>query len=500
MPSEQSELIDRVLGGLYGLTSIEDIGAAGAEVVYISQVPSGSDDALATAAEAVLSVAPPDDAGAATADRYDWQAAMAAADGLGLYLNALDGGRLRDGEDARIVCEHHEDWAVVRGADAELVSAKHREPSKGAFSTLNQLADAGGLAHLFGRWHVLSELPSCRLVTTAGLAPGQAQSLEKASVFLQDRRLAGHDLLAGSEHEQVIKDFARALQQHPDHLPDSWPPSGADGSQLPGPVQYAQVSRFLSVLTIEHGQPSRRHVGYAAPGMFCDPVLNGLGLQGVSPVPPWEAVLGLFRVRMRARGPVSRGALPAVLSYRPAMGAALAGADERDLALRIVTVADIDVALRAAFADPGGYRPLAPITRLTRIAVKMTAGGCADNSIERAEQLRLDYQRHWRERVSGDPAARAAQERLRRSLLRISDQATSDITATAEGAWGAVLWRELQARVEVMPMGSWPDDLDVDLRLGGVCDLANRCQVWFSSGFDVNAELARLRALGGTTS
>jgi hypothetical protein len=89
---------------------------------------------------------------------------------------------------------------------------------------------------------------------------------------------------------------------------------------------------------------------------------------------------------------------------------------------------------------------------------------------------------------------------LRRSLLRISDQATSDITATAEGAWGAVLWRELQARVEVMPMGSWPDDLDVDLRLGGVCDLANRCQVWFSSGFDVNAELARLRALGGTTS
>ena len=53
---------------------------------------------------------------------------MATADGLGLYLSALDGGRLRDGVDARIVCEHHEDWAVIRGDDAELVSANHRDP------------------------------------------------------------------------------------------------------------------------------------------------------------------------------------------------------------------------------------------------------------------------------------------------------------------------------------------------------------------------------------
>jgi hypothetical protein len=165
-----------------------------------------------------------------------------------------------------------------------------------------------------------------------------------------------------------------------------------------------------------------------------------------------------------------------------------------------VTVADIGVALRAGLANPDGYRPLAPIARLTRIAVKMTAGECADNSIERAEQLRLDYQRYWRARVSDDPAARAAQERLRRSLLRISDQATSDVRATAEGAWGAALWRELQGRVEGMPTGSWPDDLDADLRLGGICDLANRCQVWFSSSFDIDAELARLRALNGAAS
>lgn len=163
-------------------------------------------------------------------------------------------------------------------------------------------------------------------------------------------------------------------------------------------------------------------------------------------------------------------------------------------------MADIDVALRAAFASPAGYRPLAPIVRLTRIAIKMAAGGCADNSIERAEQLRLDYQRYWRARVSGDPAARAAQEQLRRSLLRVSDRAANEVIAAAEGDWGAALWQELQARVDGMPAGSWPDDLDAELRLGGICDLAARCQVWFSTSFNVDAELARLRALDGTAS
>ena len=84
----------------------------------------------------------------------------------------------------------------------------------------------------------------------------------------------------------------------------------------------------------------------------------------------------------------------------------------------------------------------------------MAAGCCTDNSIERAEQLRLDYQRYWRGRVSGDPAARAVQERLRRALLRISDQATAAVISPTGAAWGADLWRELQARVEAMPGGS----------------------------------------------
>jgi hypothetical protein len=465
---------------------------------YVSWVPSGAGEQAATAAQVVLATTPADDAGASTADRYDWQAAMAAADGLALYLNALGDGKSRVGDDARIVCEHHEDWVVVRGDDAELVSAKHREPGYGVFTTAGQLAGDGGLAHLFGRWHALGEGPSCRLVTTAGLAPGPAQDLEKAATYLRELRLAGQDPPpADSDHEPAISGLARALRQHPTELPRSWQ-AAAGGSATAAGEQHAQVSRFLAALCIEHGKPSRAHVGHAAPSMYCAPVLDRLGHDAGPAVAVWEAVLALFRARMRAAGPTSRGALPTVLSYRPgALPPRTVG--ERALAGRIVTVSDIDVAVRAALAHPRGYLPLAPVPRFTRLAVKMVAGCCTDNSIERAEQLRLDSQRYWRARISGDPTARTSQERLRRELLRISDQATAAVSPMPGAEWGAALWQEIQARIESMPSGAWPDDLDPGLRLGGICDLGNRCQVWFSDRFDVDAAIARLRAQQAVT-
>jgi hypothetical protein len=457
-------------------------------------VSSGVSDQAATAAQVVLATTPADNAGAETADRYDWQAAMAAADGLALYHDALAGGKLRAGDDGRIICEHHEDWVVVRGDEAELVSAKHREPGYGVFTTAGQLADAGGLAHLFGRWHALGERPSCRLVTTAGLAPGPAQSLEKAAAYLQDLRLAGQDPLpADGDHEPAISGFARALRQHPHDLLSSWQAPGGDSAQAVRD-QAVQVCRFLAGLCIEHGKPSRPMSGTRPP-----PCTAGRSW------PAWVMMTRLLRWRSGklsivcsgpACGPPGRppgGALPAVLAYHP--GTLPPGtAGERGLAARIVTVTDIDVAVRAALAHPRGYLPLPPAPRVTRLAVKMAAGCCTDNSIERAEQLRLDSQRYWRSRVSGDPTARTSQERLRRELLRISDQVTAAVSSMPGAAWGADLWRELQARVEAMPGGGWPEDLDLGLRLGGICDLGNRCQVWFSDRFDIDAAIVRLRA------
>jgi len=441
----------------------------------------------------VLSTEPSDDAGADTADRYEWQAAMAAADGLALYLDAIEDGSRRAGDDSGIICEHHEDWVVVRSDEAELVSAKHRDPSVAVFTTIAQLLGDGGLAHLFGRWHAMSELPYCRLVTTAGLGRGPAQELSETAQALRNLAEGGQMLLASDDHEKVIVQFAKGLQQHAEgFLPDSWRAAIAAGAADPADGNLELTGRFLSMLRIDEGKPSRTYISHAAPNMYCGPILGVLGHDVLMASSVWEAVLALFRVRMRAAGPMPRGALPHVQAGQPRLtSAALA---ERALAARTVTMSDIELTVRKAIANQAGYRPLVPPPRVTRLGIKMDEGLCTDNSIERAEQLRSDYRAYWRDRGSGDPLARPAQRRLRQALLRISDDSTAAITGPGKSLRGADLWREIQTRVEAMPAGEWSEDLDAELRLGGICDLTARCQVWFSQRFDVEARISAVRA------
>jgi hypothetical protein len=461
-------------------------------------VSSGPGEDASFAAEAVLAVSPPDDAGAETADRYEWQATMAAADGLALYFDAMQDGQLAGADNTRIVCEHHEDWVVVRADYAELVSAKHRETAYGVFSTIRQLLDDGGLAHLFERWHAMRELPGCRLVTTAGLAPGRAQELESAAGALRALRDAGQMLLIGGEHDKIVAQFAEALQKHArDKLPASWQSAMEVGETTPTAAQRDQVGRFLSVLSIDHGKPSRAYATHAAPTLYCEPVLRLLGKDAAYAVPVWEAVLSLFRVRMRAAGPTRRGGLPVLLACEPGV-LSEAVLNDRAVGGRIVTLGDIGTAVRNGLANRRGYLPVPPIPRVTRIGAKMERGLCADTSIERAELLRRDYQQYWRDRGSGDPLAGLTEARVRRVLHRISDEATDAVARPQGEPWGADLWRELQARTDALPAGEWPGDLDADLRLGGACDLVAQCMVWFSERFDVDAHIAAVRAELGT--
>jgi hypothetical protein len=61
------------------------------------------------------STPPPDDAGAATNDRFDWQAAMATADVFAAYFDCLNyAGLVIEGSMFEMLCEHHEDWALVK--------------------------------------------------------------------------------------------------------------------------------------------------------------------------------------------------------------------------------------------------------------------------------------------------------------------------------------------------------------------------------------------------
>ncbi|MEU8445721.1 hypothetical protein AB0F05_35355 [Streptomyces microflavus] len=450
-----------------------------------------SEEPELTAAQLVVTVPQPDDSGANTLDRYDWQAAMAAADGLQLYLKSLGPAkRLGVDEDRRILCEFHEDWVVILGDDAELVSGKHREESVGAFTTINQLADDGGIAHLFLRWHALGGKPTCRVATTAGLAAGEAQKFEATIKALRAQRLGGLVIQAPTEGIPYVKKIHGAIRVYgAKHLPESWTGDGVPA--LSEDQQLSETAHFLSMLTLQTEEIRRSHLVYAAPSMYAKPIVEHLGYD-VPPESVWNAVHGLFRTRMRAAGPILEGALPPVLAYMNGTGLPGPAENERSLSARIVTMQDIDLAVMTAVANPSAYESMPSPIHMSRAAVKMRKGECSPNSIARGEQLRKDYHGYWRSRMSGDPSAMAERVSLRRLLLRISDKNdTPELRAVAP--WGAKLWLKFQDATDEVAVAKLPVGMDSDLLLGGLVDLTNACQIWFSDEFDVAAEIDRVR-------
>lgn len=451
-----------------------------------------------TAAQVVVAVPAGDDAGARTADLYDWQAAMATADGLRLFADALDGdGQLTPEGSGRIICEHHEDWTVLSEPDAELVSAKHREPASGAWTTIKQLVDKGGLAHLFGRWLTLREKPGVRLVTCAALASGGPRKLVEVTMFLRDE-VAGCELDESAQTlvNEIAKEFAKELLFHRNGLPEQWqaPTEATVRTYVVSDDHVRKVCLFLAKLVIDDRRPHREVTGHAAPSMYMQPVLDKLGRPDIPASAVWEAVLQLFRVRMRAQGPMPQGALPLVLVTSSNSGGATTAFEvHRALLPRTIDVHDIAVAIRTALANPLGYMPLAVPAQLSKLSVKMAWGGCANTSISRAERLRSDFKRYWQGRGNSVPGSVAERYVLERTLLRVADEATYEVR-TATGTWGSPFWSALADHLRRLHESDPTDGLDNELALGGICDLAARCEVWFSPWFDVKAEIARLRA------
>jgi hypothetical protein len=295
-----------------------------------------------SASELVVTLEPSDDAGARTADQYEWQAAMAAADGLRMYLERLGpDGRLRVDHGCRVLCERHEDWVAMVGDDAELVSAKHYGSGSGPYTTMNALARDGGLAHLFGRWQTMREKAGCRLVTTLGLS-GQAKRLVDISKHLRELRMAGLELSVDDEARKHLQSFGNALLRYWTALSERWRPTSPDLTA----EQLAEVMRFLSMFTFQEGI-TRQVVRDAAPGRYMKPVLDKLA-STAAPEAIWEAVLSLFRECMRAAGPTPTAGLPGVLTTGPSVTVPTPAERERDLRSRIVTLDDIHVAIRVA--------------------------------------------------------------------------------------------------------------------------------------------------------
>ena len=401
----------------------------------------------------------PDDAGAQTADRYEWQSMMATADALSLYFTSLDDdGLLNPQANASIICEHHEDWVLIEGLSSEIVSAKHREASRAPFKTYRQLLNEGGVFHLYQRWVALNASPTCRLVTTSGLADDGARVASTCSVLRENPNAI--DPMTTS----VVSDVTKLMMNMP-------------GSAV---VAVSEVRAFLRSLAISDGQPRRDHLPDMVEHRFGRPVAERLGCpDGGQAV--WQAALSLVRVRMRAAGPSIGGSLPTVLASPCA----------DTLTSRTLTLADIDVAVRFGVRHVNGYAPLPRVVKANRMAIKMARGGCSDNAIERADELRLQYRRYVRA-IQSQPSTWDQRGLVTNVLLRAIDEATR-IVRDDSTEWGDALWVELDRRFRGMEGMSDVHGLSSDLLLGGLSELANECRAWFTDRFDVKAELRRLR-------
>ena len=399
-----------------------------------------------------------DDAGAETADRYDWQAMMATADVLAAYRQMIEEGQRLDGCPDALICEHHEDWALVVSETAEIVSAKHREASVGAFSTFRQVLDSGGVFHLFDRWMALGKTPLCRLVTTAGFKEDAAVLKDTCELLRGNPQTTEDDVT--KLIDMVVKEIKSVAALKKSKIMPS--------SEV--------VRAFLLVLRFDDAAPRRDHLPDMAANSYGLPIAKLLARPDVATA-IWQAVLGLVRERMRAAGPAAGGLLPTVLG----------GAGGDVLETRTLSLGDVHAAVQWAVSHSVGYRPLPRQVKANKMAVKMARGGCSDNAIERADRLRLQYRRHLKAR-RGMPNYTGRRESLINVIHRVIDEVTSEVHGNGPG-WGAVLWVELAARFRSMEGEPETQGLDSDLLLGGVSDLANNCVAWYSDRFDAGQEL-----------
>ena len=429
---------------------------------------------------------PTDDAGARTADLYHWQAAMAATDGLALLTRLLSDDWSPDGgEVASIVCEHHEDWMIDIDGSVELVSAKHREATTGPWSTIPSLINDGGIGHLFARWLTFGQSTASRLVSSAA-ASKAAAGLGRCTELA--RRRSGGSLLSDDESallDEVSDASVRAIMVYKKNLPPSW--CAADGVNSTdiavSPEQRATFQSFLTTLVLDLSRPSRDVIQHAAANMYVVPLLTTMQQPITLASMVWDAILPLFEARMRARGPAMATAVPVVAP-------SVTGWPESnvDLEPKTIGLRDLLFAVRTVIANPMAYAPLARPATTTKLSMKLAQGGCSETSIARAERLRMDYVRYRRARERNVPGSRAERGTIERTLHRIADE-EAHISRSATGRWGHELWHALSTRLQTEPLDVADNGLDGDLALGGICELTSRCEIWFSSYFDVSATI-----------
>ncbi len=386
---------------------------------------------------------PPEDAGAQTASRYRYQAEVVARFVLGLRPR---------GQVLAVICEWFEDFIVVfRDDRTQLGSVKHRELSRGPF-TVADLLDEGGLRHLFDRWTITGKRSDCLLCTNQGLT-SDAQRLKDA---------------CGPQDRSSVEPIAAEIRQRL------------------GAKDLDEACRFLSILTIEDGLPSRRHIEAANIQNGVRPLLRARGYGSYSAEKVYEAIVERVREHSEDREAETHDFVDIIADPTRLSGTAVRA---RKLEARIVRYRDLAEAIAAGRPDGRMPLPLATaIPQSTVLAKKLVAGGFGPSALEAAQRLRASWTAFEAEQADDlgpDPLIEDVRTRILREAAGAEGQA--QMAVGQQASYGLAMHARLVEAVSVPDfLSSCAIPIDGALAEGCAYDLTDQCRIWWSPVFDLD--------------
>jgi hypothetical protein len=232
---------------------------------------------------------PAEDGGAGTSANYFYQTEVIASFCVSMPV---------DLSITKVICEWHEDFIIVRNQHPllELVSVKHHH--RATYTTLKQLCDEGGLAHLFDRWLGFTTEPAARLCSNTRLGGRPSDPTPRALLEVsRARALAtshGRSLLA--HLAWAILDVARGSENF-DHIPvpTTRPPAKRhrhDSVGLPAGL-FDAVLRFMSSMRFDCDRPSKEHIEDVNVRRIAEPAMVSLGYAETAGASAYQAVTQL---------------------------------------------------------------------------------------------------------------------------------------------------------------------------------------------------------------
>lgn len=387
----------------------------------------------------VSDVAPEEDSGAETLDRYLYQAHLVAARCASLLLE----GRIK-----AIICEWHEDYIVqFANGPSELVSVKHHDGDQPHWTIAKLCAD-GGLKHLFERYQLFDENVTCRLQTNEQLRSGDPAELKAA---------------CHGEDVGCRRSWAEKLVGH----------LGSEDVDL--------IDRFLGELWIDDGLPDRRMVDSVHRDTLMPAVGEKLGLALVEQGPCYQRLVHLAVEASRSSG-------AALVVEALSDSSALARSREHERTLEAKTI-DRQRALTAIGRSAAVPKVLlsarVPVTtERTVLAKKLDAGGVGTTGINSARRLRANWERHVGAWSSGLPGDDDQIEHLRAEVVRLAGLAEGRTREPGrEYATRMIeVLEELLNEHDASSMGAAP--LTVELLLGLAYERTEACEIFWSDPFD----------------